>query len=234
MDVHVISMVNAVFISSLDSYILFTDPARKGSNWQQRLWGYNRAIGTTQAITAGYFLWDVLLSTMHIDVFGADALGHAVAALLNTLVGFRPFANHYGISFILYELSTPFLNIHWFCDKLDLTGSTIQLYNGFALLATFFGSRLVRGTYQSVLIYQDVWQAWNYTAPARTGFGNFSPNAVRLEQYTLPGWLGLMYVGANTVLCGLNFWWFGKMIQAVRKRFTLEANTEQAKGQGKN
>jgi len=68
----------------------------------------------------------------------------------------RPFANYYGISFILYELSTPFLNIHWFCDKLDLTVSKIQLYNGFALLATFFGSRLVWGTYQSVLTYQDV------------------------------------------------------------------------------
>jgi len=111
-----------------------------------------------------------------------------------------------------------------------LTGSKIQLYNGFTLLATFFGSRLIWGTYQSVLIYQDVWQAWNYTAPARTGFGHFSPNAAPLEQYTLPGWLGLMYVGANTVLCGLNFWWFGKMIQAVRKRFTPEAKTEQAKG----
>jgi len=101
MDVHVISMVNAVFISSLDSYILFTDPARKGSNWQQRLWGYNRAIGTTQAITAGYFLWDVLLSTMHIDVFGADALGHAVAALLNTLVGFVSInIDHLPLSFL--------------------------------------------------------------------------------------------------------------------------------------
>jgi len=87
-DVHVTSTVNAVFISSLALYILFTDPARKESNWQQRLWGYNRAIGTTQAISAGYFLWDVLLSIKHIDIFGADGLGHAVAALLITLVGF--------------------------------------------------------------------------------------------------------------------------------------------------
>ena len=52
--------------------------------------------------------------------------------------------NYYGCVFLLYELSTPFLNIHWFCDKLNLTGSKIQLYNGFLLLGTFFLCRLVR------------------------------------------------------------------------------------------
>jgi len=41
----------------------------------------------------------------------------------------------------------------------------------------------------------------------------------------------LMYVGANTLLCGLNWWWYGKMIQAVRKRFTPEAKQEQTEGQ---
>ena len=43
----------------------------------------------------------------------------------------RPFVNYYAPTFILYELSSPFLNIHWFCDKLNMTGSKIQLYNGF-------------------------------------------------------------------------------------------------------
>jgi hypothetical protein len=36
----------------------------------------------------------------------------------------------------------------------------------------------------------------------------------------MPAWLALFYVGANTMLCALNFYWFEKMIRAVRKRFT--------------
>lgn len=35
----------------------------------------------------------------------------------------------------------------------------------------------------------------------------------------LPAWLAITYVGANTVLSVLNFYWFYKMVAAVRKRF---------------
>ena len=44
---------------------------------------------------------------------------------------------------MLYELSTPFLNIHSFFDKLGLTGIRAQLYNGLALLVVFFCCQLV-------------------------------------------------------------------------------------------
>ena len=71
----------------------------------------------------------------------------------------RPFANYYGLAFVLYELSTPFLNFHWFFDKLGMTGSLAQLVNGVILIISFGGCRLVWGVYQSVLIYTDIWQA---------------------------------------------------------------------------
>jgi hypothetical protein len=35
----------------------------------------------------------------------------------------------------------------------------------------------------------------------------------------VPLWLALAYLGANVVLNGLNWYWFGKMIEAIRKRF---------------
>ena len=54
----------------------------------------------------------------------------------------RPFVNYYGCIFILWELSTPFLNIHWFLDKVNMTGSRAQLYNGYLLLFSFFSSQL--------------------------------------------------------------------------------------------
>ena len=35
----------------------------------------------------------------------------------------------------------------------------------------------------------------------------------------VPLWLAFTYLGSNIVLNTLNFYWFGKMIEAVRKRF---------------
>lgn len=36
---------------------------------------------------------------------------------------------------------------------------------------------------------------------------------------TIPIWLALTYLGSNLVLHSLNFYWFGRMIETVRKRF---------------
>jgi len=35
----------------------------------------------------------------------------------------------------------------------------------------------------------------------------------------VPLWLAFTYLGSNVVLNTLNFFWFGKMIETVRKRF---------------
>jgi hypothetical protein len=114
----------------------------------------------------------------------------------------RPFVNYYGLNFVLYELSTPFLNAHWYMDKVGMSGSTAQLINGIALITTFGCSRLLWGSYQSVRMFQDVWRAIQQGG-----------------ELPVPKWLALVYVGSLTLLGGLNFYWFGKMIQTVSKRF---------------
>lgn len=147
----------------------------------------------------------------------------------------RPFVNFYGCTFILYELSSPFLNFHWFFDKLGMTGSKAQLYNGIMLLFTFFSCRLVWGTYQSVRMYQDVWQALHHQ-PATTSIDINALNGTDAaagksaaplhsdvmrfagEEF-VPLWLAFTYLGSNVVLNTLNFYWFGKMVETVRKRF---------------
>ena len=87
-------------------------------------------------------------------------------------------------------------------DKLGLTGTTAQLINGIALITTFGGSRLLWGSYQSVRMYQDIWTAFNTSGGL-----------------PVPPWLAIAYVISNTTLSTLNFYWFGKMIQALMKRF---------------
>ena len=149
-----------------------------------------------------------------------------------TMAKKRPFANFYGIAFVLYEISTPFLNLHWFFDKCNMTGSRLQLYNGIALLVAFFGCRLAWGTYQTVCVYQDVWQILQ--APVNSeiksrkslplGLAKVSPDTSELMRFSgghdLPPWLAYTYLISNTTLTCLNMYWFWKMIEAVQKRFS--------------
>lgn len=100
------------------------------------------------------------------------------------------------------------LNIHWFCDKLNLTGSKPQLYNGLLLIFTFFSCRIVWGPIQSFRVFRDVFDAYR------------NPPVVGEQGVPVPLWLALVYLGSNTILNCLNYYWFGRMIDAVRKRFT--------------
>jgi len=154
----------------------------------------------------------------------------------------RPFIHYYASSFILYELSSPFLNIHWFCDKLSLTGSTIQLVNGVFLLASFAGARLIYGSYISLCLWYDIFRAISLqvsspnTPPLATS--QFALNAttvyknpmaalgagfevVKFARATphIPLWTWAGNILSNLVLHVLNWYWYGKMISALRKRF---------------
>ena len=122
----------------------------------------------------------------------------------------RPFCNYYGVNLILYELSTPFLQFHWFMDKFGLTGSRLQWINGIVLITTFGCSRVLWGTYQTARMFRDMWEA--YTMPGGL---------------PVPSWLAVTYVAANTALCCLNYWWFGRMINTVASRF--KGDTEDSK-----
>ncbi|KAL2068829.1 hypothetical protein VTL71DRAFT_15167 [Oculimacula yallundae] len=226
---HVTSLIQSTFITFLALYVIWSDEERRNMDWVGRIWGYTGAIGAVQGLAAGYFLWDLMLSIVHFKVFGSGSLAHAVSALLVTSMGFRPFANYYGLNFILYEISTPFLNIHWFCDKLNMTGSRIQLYNGIALMTTFFCSRVLWGNYQSLCIYRDVWTALHtptidlkyasetsiFDYMTTTGLDVVSNS----HDMKLPLWLVFVYLGSNTLLSFLNMYWFSKMVETMRKRF---------------
>ena len=128
---------------------------------------------------------------------------------------------------MLYELSTPFLDFHWYIDKLGWTGTTLQLVNGILLILTFGGCRLVWGAYQSVLIYSDIWQA----IQAHNGPGEKVGADVAAEVQNLPVALALTYLVGNTILTLLNFYWFGQMIKMLVKRFRKPEGPKKVKKQ---
>ncbi|KXJ92148.1 DUF887 domain-containing protein [Microdochium bolleyi] len=240
-DVHVVSFIQSSLINILAIYVLFNDQEVKDMDLEERLWGYDGAAAMIQACAAGYFLWDLIMTASNVRVFGVGMLAHAICALLVYSIGFRPFVNYYSCNFILWELSSPFLNIHWFCDKLGATGGKVQLYNGFILIGTFFSCRLVWGTLNSYWVAKDILAGLNATPTvitalaAKEGAGVVLPASYAQtmiyvnENTTVPLWLASVYIAANLTLNSLNFYWFFKMIDAIRKRFDTPGEKVKAK-----
>jgi hypothetical protein len=119
-----------------------------------KLFGTTYYTRSLVAYACGYFLWDTVISIYYIDVTGPPFVFHGFACFsvffLSYVCRFNqlPFAQHYGGVFLMFEWSTVFLNIHWFCDKTGMTGSTFQWVNGVILIIAFFVARLCYGTYK--------------------------------------------------------------------------------------
>ncbi|KAF2706948.1 DUF887-domain-containing protein [Pleomassaria siparia CBS 279.74] len=246
-DVHIVSFVQSTVICVLALYVLWSDQERRDMDWEMRVWGYTGASGLIQAFAGGYFVWDLMVTLQNVRIFGPGMLAHAVSALFVFSLGFRPFVNFYAPTFILYELSSPFLNIHWFCDKLNMTGTKLQFYNGITLLFTFFSCRLMWGSYQSIRVFYDVYRAFKAGHISLDGeapqFGKLNNGTTGLglsseeseitrfaNESSVPIWLAACYLGANFTLNGLNWYWFGKMIETLRKRFDPPFGTRVPEG----
>ncbi|KAJ5834395.1 hypothetical protein N7447_000421 [Penicillium robsamsonii] len=253
-DIHVVSFIQSIVINAAALWVMYFDEERSSMTSGERVFAYTGACGLIQALAVGYFVYDLIVSIVHVRMFGIGMLFHAVSALWVFSLGFRPFLNYFAPTFILYELSSPFLNIHWFLDKVNMTGSRAQWYNGMALLFSFFACRLFWGTWQSVVVYGDMWNALQHTwaaaaaplsEPASVNANVFYPardgslcvneacaraNAemTRFKGYTaggVPTWLVVTYVGSNLILNFLNFFWFSKMVETVLKRFRTPAES---------
>jgi hypothetical protein len=219
-DIHVTSFAQSLIICTATIYVLLTDTERIGSTWQERLYGYSGAGGLVQGMAAGYFMWDLTVCTINYSVLGPLDLLHGFIAGGVAILGFRPFALYYGLSYLLFELSTPFVNIHWMCDKVGMTGSTVQWYNGVVLIIMFFSCRLVWGCWVTVHFFGDVWRTLRAGPMTAAEVGKLGEGMA--VQNSLPLWMAVLFCVGNLGLTGLNFFWFSKMIEAVRKRFRPE------------
>lgn len=92
-DAHVVSMVQSLLINALALYVMLFDEDRQQMDWEERVWGYTESAGLIQAMAAGYFLWDLIVTSLNFDVFGPGTLAHAAAALTVYAFGFVCFPN---------------------------------------------------------------------------------------------------------------------------------------------
>ncbi|KAJ7775139.1 TLC domain-containing protein [Mycena metata] len=189
--VHICSQLHAIIILPLALRCLALPELDA-----DRAFGWHERSGTVQAVACGYFLWDTIESLVNFEDIGFVL--HGLACLAIYLLSFQPFLAYYASRCLLWEASTFFLNIHWALDKMNRTGGTFQLVNGVFLLLTFFSVRLVYGGITSYQFFQTLYNGRQEIAPvalAITGVGNI-------------------------LLQSLNWFWFAKMITALRKRFT--------------
>ncbi|KAI9228028.1 MAG: DUF887-domain-containing protein [Piptocephalis tieghemiana] len=191
-NIHVVSMVHCAIALPIAFRLL-----ARGALQDDRIFGYDRDVADSMAISLGYFIWDAIVSIRHIRSFGPEFCLHGVACSAIFLQGYQPFFMSFGPIFLLYEISTVFLNIHWFMDKCGLSDSLAQSLNGIILLLSFFFSRILYGTYQSVVVYVDLFR-------------------VRDQISTGLFWL---LAFSNLLLMSLNFLWFSKMLSMVQRRF---------------
>lgn len=89
-DVHVVSLVQSCLINTMALWVMYNDSERAEMKHSavERIYGYTGASGLIQAFAAGYFLWDLVVSTRHIKVFGLGIWFHAVSALSVFSFGF--------------------------------------------------------------------------------------------------------------------------------------------------
>ncbi|KAJ3008947.1 hypothetical protein HKX48_008257 [Thoreauomyces humboldtii] len=191
-NMHVVSSVHATLITLAALPIFGME-----SLSTDKVLAYDPYAGEVYAVAAGYFLWDSVVCLWNVKLFGLGFALHGIACLAVFLLAFRPFLMYYGAAFLMFELSTPFLNVHWFCDKTGRSGSTLQLVNGVLLIAVFFLARIVFGLYNSADFFVTCYQ--------------------RLD--VIPAAYVWVYGIANVFLNGLNMFWLTKMVAAIQSRY---------------
>ncbi|KAH6918382.1 TLC domain-containing protein [Coprinopsis sp. MPI-PUGE-AT-0042] len=198
--IHVVSQVHALVVVPMAMWAIWNEGPETEQN---RAFGWDDRIGQAYAVALGYFVWDTLDAVYNFTDVGFVI--HGVACSLIYAMSFRPFVAYFGIRCLLWEISTIFLNIHWFLDKTNRTGTNLQLVNGGLLLFSFFSIRMVYG---GSVCY------------------NFFKVLLNVHDQ-VPWFYALVFGGGNFALQGLNWLWFSKMITAIRKRFVKHDESKQ-------
>lgn len=98
-DVHVVSLVQSVYICSLAIWVINYDDERDAmkNDYRDRIWGYTGALGLVEASATGYFAWDLIMTSANIRIFGWGTLAHAIAASFAYGMGYVSLSSAFSI-----------------------------------------------------------------------------------------------------------------------------------------
>lgn len=166
------------------------------------------------SMALSYFIWDTFISTIYVKYFGVGFLIHGIVSTIVFWIAVEySFIQYYSAIFLLFEISTPFLDIRWVGLKFDVLSETVKLINNVILILIFFFIRICWGWYQVGRLAIDFYAAKN------------------TEGFTTIG--AVIILTCNSVLDVLNVYWFSKMmivaIETLKKMFGYEQNENKIK-----
>lgn len=197
-DIHTVSMVQA-FVSL---YILWPTLSIPLDLNVATYWDHESSM--VAALSCGYFVWDLAVCIMNFRLYGLEFFAHAIGALYVMLMALRPCCQSWVGKYLLYEASTPFVNVNWYIIQLTSSKEIkekrqvpmwLNAANGLCLLLVFFVVRICWGSLANLLLYRQILKAWEL-----------------LPTYRAVGLLAL-----NIVLTLLNYLWFYKMVRIAQK-----------------
>lgn len=153
-NVEVVSLLHSIMICALAIPIYILMKIYPEHEWFKEivadpLYGYSEKAMFVVAIAAGYFIWDFLVCVIYYRIFRFQGLFHALFSMVSfVLVCITEMFIYYGLIFLIFEVSTPFLNIRSLLNKADKGESKAYYINSILFVFTFFLSRVAFGLYQ--------------------------------------------------------------------------------------
>lgn len=199
--IHIVAMVQCILSIILVSKNLFKQPLNLDITEYQD--DYSTMVSS---VTIGYFLWDLYVCIRWYSLFQLEFLVHALASLAVFVSTLRPFAQSWVSKFLIFELSSPFVNINWFISNIliKVLGVTsvplwINALNGLMLISTFTVVRIFWGFSAVMILCYNVYAFGMYKNV------NFSFS------------LMAMILIINFLMNCLNVFWLSKMLQIAKK-----------------
>lgn len=103
--------------------------------------------------------------------------------------------------------------------------SVLSVINASFLILTFFAVRLVWGTIQTALMYRDIWTAYttelsHKSLPASEFAVVRQLRAEGFPPSVLPSLIVAWTIIMNGALCGLNVFWFYKIVATMKRKLS--------------
>ncbi|PIA14425.1 hypothetical protein COEREDRAFT_88671 [Coemansia reversa NRRL 1564] len=180
------STCHAVYMVTRSLAIILADSSLRNNP----VHGSDSNAESTYAVTVGYFLWDMINTYSNIDMNGWGFMFHAIMSFSVYLLSYAPLMQYYGACFMMFEVSTLFLNMHLDLENYALKDHIMYYLNGMALVSSFFFFRIVYGTILSIKVWKDL-------ASTAIPISMFATSIIR---------------AANIILIGLSYYWFSIII----------------------
>ncbi|XBW35245.1 hypothetical protein QEN19_000809 [Hanseniaspora menglaensis] len=204
--IHVVTMVQCIIS------ILLVIPTLNLKFGMNILTFQDDFVSMISAITIGYFLWDLYVCIRWYSLFQFEFLMHAICSLFVFISSLAPYYQNYVSKFLLFELSSPFVNLNWLFSTLikefecDIP-MVLNALNGIALIIVFFLVRIV----------------WGWSCIIIMGY-NIVSKKVFLDP-KFPAFIMFATFLINMALNTLNCIWLSKMVRIAMKMAGLGKNS---------